>query len=80
MYLIPTPSRQRASPVLRDRFLIALEQRDQPALRATVRDLLGCVNVLPAATCIGLGLAHGSTFGDAALAITHSLLPRPEAA
>ncbi len=80
MYLIPTSTRHSASPVLRDRFLTALEQRDQPALRAAVRELLGCVNILPAATCSGLGLARGSTFGDAARAITHSLSPRPEAA
>lgn len=74
------PVRQRASPVLRDRFLNALDQRDQPALRASVRDLLGCVNILPAATCILLGLARGSTYGDAAQTITNSLSPRPEAA
>ena len=80
MYLIPTPVRQRASPVLRDRFLNALDQRDQPAIRATVRDLLGCVNILPAATCVLLGLARGSTYGDAAQLITSSLSARPEAA
>jgi len=79
MHLI-SPARLRASPVLRDRFLNALDQRDQPALRAIVRDLLGCVNVLPAATCILLGLARDSTYGDAAQAITSSLSPRPEAA
>jgi hypothetical protein len=80
MYLIPTPVRQRASPVLRDRFLNALDQRDQPAIRATVRDLLGCVNILPAATCVLLGMARGSTYGDAAQLITSSLSARPEAA
>lgn len=80
MFLIPTPTRQRASHALRDRFLNALEERDDTVLRAAVRDLLGCVNILPAATCMGLGLAQGSTFGDAAQAITDSLLPRPEAA
>ena len=73
MYLIPTPTRQRASPVLRDRFLNALDRYDQPALRDTVRDLLGCVNPLPSGTCILLGLAPGSTYGDAADAITSSL-------
>ena len=40
MYLIPIPTRQRASPVLRDRFLNALDQYDQPVLRETVRHLL----------------------------------------
>ncbi len=80
MYLIPTATRYSASAVLRDRFLNALEQRDQAALRTAVRELLGCVNILPAATCSGLALAPGSTFGDAARAITHSLTPPPEAA
>jgi hypothetical protein len=80
MHLIPTPTRHCASPVLRDRFLNALDQRDQPALHSTVRDLLGCVNILPATTCVELGLARGSTFGDAAQAITSALSPRPAAA
>ena len=80
MYLIPTVARGQASPVLRDRFLNALDQQDQAAITATVRDLLGCVNFLPSATCILLGLAPGSTYGDAAQAITRSLAPRPEAA
>ena len=80
MYLIPPPDRRRASPILRDRFLNALDQQDQPAIRATVRDLQGCVNILPAATCILLGLARGSTYGDAAQMLDSSLSPRPEAA
>ena len=80
MYLIRTPSKQRASPVLRDRFLTALDEYDQPALRDTVRDLLGCANPLPSETCILLGLAPGSTFGDAAAAITSSLCAKPDAA
>jgi len=66
MHLVSTPIRRRASPVLLDRFLNALDQRDRPSLDATVRDLLGCVNLLPAATCRLLGLAGGSTYGDAA--------------
>jgi hypothetical protein len=80
MYLIPTAIRRRASPVLIDRFLNALDQRDQPSLRATVHDLLGCVNILPTATCRLLGLARGSTYGDAAQLITNSWSTRPEAA
>jgi hypothetical protein len=80
MYLIPTPIRQRASPVLRDRFLNALDEYDQPALRGTVRDLLGCVNPLPSGTCILLGLTPGSTYGDAANAITSSRCAKPDAA
>jgi hypothetical protein len=51
VYLIATPTRQRASPILRDRFLNALDQHDQPALRDAVRDRLGCVNPLPSGTC-----------------------------
>ncbi len=80
MYLIPTPNRGQASPLLRDRFLTALDQHDQAAIRATVRDLRGCVNSLPTTTCILLGLAPGSTYGDAAETITKSQSPRPEAA
>jgi len=80
MYLIPAPNRQRASPSLRDRFLNALDQHDQPTLRTTVRDLLGCVNILPSGTCILLGLARGSTYGDAAQVIASSLPSKPEAA
>jgi hypothetical protein len=80
VYLMPTPTRQRASPVLRDRFLNALDRYDQPALCDTVRDLVGCVNPLPSGTCILLGLAPGSTYGDAANAITSSLCAKPDAA
>ena len=80
MYLIPTPTRQRASPILRDRFLNALDQHDEPTLRTTVRDRLGCVNVLPSGPCILLGLAGGSTYGDAAQVIASSLAVKPEAA
>ena len=80
MYLIPTDFRQQASPILRDRFLNALDQHDQTTLRTTVRDLLGCVNVLPSGTCILLGLARGSTYGDAAVLITASLSTKPDAA
>jgi hypothetical protein len=80
MYLIPTPNRQRASPILRDKFLNALDQHDQPTLRTTVRDLLGCVNVLPSGTCTLLGLARGSTYGDAAQVITGALTAKPDAA
>jgi hypothetical protein len=80
MYFIPAPTGQRASPLLRDRFLNALDQDDQPTLRTTVRDLLGCENVLPSGTCVLLGLARGSTYGDAAQVITNSLAAKAEAA
>jgi AraC-like DNA-binding protein len=46
----------------------------------TVRDLLGCINPLPSGTCILLGLAPDSTYGDAAAAITSSLCAKPDAA
>jgi hypothetical protein len=61
---------RQASPVLRDRFLNALDQQDQASLRATVFDLQGCINFLPSGTCSLLGLPPGSTYGDAAEAIT----------
>jgi hypothetical protein len=80
MYLVSPTASQRASPALRKRFMIALEQRDQPALSEAVRELLGCVNILPATTCLLLGMASGSTFGDAAQSITGALSPRPHAA
>jgi hypothetical protein len=80
MYLIPIPTRQRASPALRDRFLNALDQHDQAAINEIARDLLGCVNCLPGTTCILLGLPPNSTYGDAALSVMSSLTPRPTAA
>jgi len=80
MHLIPTPIGRRASPVLLDRFLNALDQWDQPSLHATVGELLGCVNILPAATCRLLGMGSGSTYGDAAQMITTAWSARPEAA
>lgn len=80
MYLVPTPFRHQASPALRDRFLIALDQRDEAAIRAAVRDLLGCGNSLPTMTCILLGLPAGSTYGDAAETITKAQRDSPDAA
>jgi hypothetical protein len=80
MYLIPTPARRQASPALRDRFLTALDQRDEATVRETARDLLGCANFLPTTTCIQLGLAPGSTYGDAAETITRPPAPQVEVA
>ena len=80
MYLIPTAVRRRASPVLLDRFLNALDQQDQPSLRATAQELLGCVNILPSATCKLLRLARGSTYGDAAQTMTSAWSMGPEVA
>jgi hypothetical protein len=70
MYFIPGSIRRQVSPALRDKFLNALDQQDQAAIRAIVRDLVGCANFLPTTTCILLGLAPGSTYGDAAETIT----------
>ena len=72
MYVLPSPIGRQVSPALRDKFLIALDQDDQAAIRAIVRDLVGCANFLPTTTCILLGLAPGSTYGDAAETITRT--------
>jgi len=80
MYLIANPSGRQASPILRDKFLKALDRQDQPSLRATAHDLLGCRNFLPGETCIQLGLAPGSTYGDAAESIERSQDAGPDAA
>jgi hypothetical protein len=80
MYLIANPSGRQASPILRDKFLKALDRQDQASLRVTARDLLGCRNFLPGETCIQLGLAPGSTYGDAAESIARSQDGRPDAA
>jgi hypothetical protein len=80
MYLIPTPTRRLVSPAMRDRFLAALDRRDEATVRETARDLLGCANYLPTATCIQLGLAPGSTYGDAAETITRPPAAQPEVA
>jgi hypothetical protein len=80
MFLITTPVGRQASPLLRDKFLIALDRQDQAAIHAAARDLTGCVNFLPSTTCVLLGLAPGSTYGDAAATIAHSQSAGPEAA
>lgn len=72
MYVLPSPIGRQVSPALRDKFLIALDQDDQAAISAIVRDLVGCANFLPTTTCILLGLAPGSTYGDAAETITRT--------
>ena len=78
MYIVRNASRQQAPPALRDWFLFALDQRDDAAVREIAGDLRGCVNLLPTLTCIQLGLTPGSTYGDAAEAVTKppsSVLP-----
>jgi len=72
MYPIPASPGHRAPPALRDRFLTALDELDEVAIRSTVRDLLGCTDALPTMTCDLLGLPPGSTYGDAAEKITKS--------
>jgi hypothetical protein len=80
MFVLPLPDRRRASPVLRDRFLNALEAQDEPALQALAHELLGCSNPLPSGTCDSLGLAPGSTYGDGADAVTRAQRLKPAAA
>ena len=69
MFNIPAVTWTQASPALRDRFLHALDRRDEAAINASARDLTGCMNSLPGETCLLLGLAPGSTYGDAAALI-----------
>jgi hypothetical protein len=58
-----------ASPVLRDRFLNALDASDDTLLRDLARHLQSCTNTLPSTTCVLLGLPQGSTYGVGALAV-----------
>jgi hypothetical protein len=58
-----------ASPVLRDKFLNALDASDDSLLRDLARHLQSCTNTLPSATCVLLGLPQGSTYGVGALAV-----------
>jgi hypothetical protein len=58
-----------ASPDLRDRFLTALDERDDATVRNLADYLLGCKNPLPSSTCAQLGLKAGSTYGEGAQAL-----------
>jgi hypothetical protein len=69
MPTIPALERQLASPALRDKFLVALDERDEAALRHVTNYLFGCQNPLPFSTCAMLGLEPGSTYGDGAKAV-----------
>ena len=80
MFHLPAPDRRRASPVLRDRFLNALEARDEPTLQAAARELVGCSNPMPTSTCDSLGLKAGSTYGEGADAVTKAQRPKSAAA
>ena len=72
MFHIPAVIWGQASVAQRDRFLNALDRRDTAAISASARELHGCAFSLPGETCILLGLAPGSTYGDAAAAIMAS--------
>ena len=50
----------------RDRFLRALDGEDPAVAVAIARQLTGCGNPLPSATCISLDLPVGSSYGRAA--------------
>jgi len=80
MYPISASPGHQSPPALRDRFLLALDQLDEAAIRSTVRDLLGCTNALPTMTCDLLGLPPGSTYGDAAEKITKLQRKQPDVA
>jgi hypothetical protein len=80
LFLIPEANPRSASPLLRDKFLNALEANDRPALRAIAKDLVGCINLLPTGTCTFLGLRPGSTYGDGADAVADADTPQPDAA
>ncbi|MPZ45636.1 MAG: hypothetical protein GEV05_20045 [Betaproteobacteria bacterium] len=51
---------------LRDRFLNAVDARDDALCDRLAFDLKTCMNPLPGLTCQQLGLPIGSTYGSAA--------------
>jgi hypothetical protein len=59
----------RASRALRDQFVAALDADDYAALRVLAVDLRSCIDILPRAACVSLGLPRGSTYGLAAMTI-----------
>ena len=72
MFNIPAVVWGQPPAALRDRFLNALDRLDHVAIADAARDLLGCTFSLPGETCVLLGLAPGSTYGDAAAVIAAS--------
>jgi hypothetical protein len=64
-----TASAGCASPTLRDRFLNALDARDDALLQDLARHLQSCTNTLPSTTCVLLGLPEGSTYALGALTV-----------
>lgn len=75
MFHIPAVTWGQPSPALRDRFLNALDGRQAAAITASALDLRGCTFSLPGETCILLGLAPGSTYGDASAIIAATAGP-----
>jgi hypothetical protein len=73
MSSIPPPNRRFASAVLRDKFLVALDEQDYAALDSVTAYLADCVNLLPNATCALLGLTPGSSYGEGAEIVRQSL-------
>jgi len=57
---------RNASPMLRDRFLHALDADDRALSTELAAGLTSCANLLPGMTCEMLGLPRGSTYGSAA--------------
>lgn len=62
-------TKQLAPAVLRDKFLIALDEQNYTALDDVRTYLVDCANILPSTTCVLLGLKTGSTYGDGAEAV-----------
>lgn len=70
------PTRYGGDAAARDRFLVALDDRDGARAKELGRNLSGCTNPLPSTTCLELGLPVGSTYAMAAeLLIDGSWLP-----
>ncbi len=69
MSTTPAATRHLASPVLRDRFLNALDEKNYSELDVVRSYLINCANILPSTTCALLGLKTGSTYGDGAEAV-----------
>jgi hypothetical protein len=64
-----TTPKRNALPALRDRFLLALDEQDDATLDAVKSYMVGCVDLMPSATCAQLGLKPGSTYGEGAEAV-----------
>jgi hypothetical protein len=69
MSTTPEATKLLAPAILRDKFLIALDEQDYTALDDVRMYLIDCGNILPSTTCAVLGLKSGSTYGDGAEAV-----------